>query len=62
MLVYDVLLTLGDEWRYIRGWRLTTILYFVNRYIEIATCIPVLMLLFPVSDMVRSFILMILMG
>ncbi|KAI0747565.1 hypothetical protein C8Q74DRAFT_510375 [Fomes fomentarius] len=55
VLVYDTLLTFRAEvtliWR--RRIGIMTVLYFANRYIELAAFVPTLALLFPVSDTVR---------
>lgn len=59
MLVYDTLLTFHAEVTLIWQQRIgiMTVLYSVNRYIELAAFIPTLALLFPVSDTVRRLII-----
>ncbi|KAI0753785.1 hypothetical protein C8Q74DRAFT_1222326 [Fomes fomentarius] len=56
VLVYDTLLTLGHEVRYIWSRRLgvMSVLYLVNRYVEIASYIPAVVPLTPKSDAVRG--------
>ena len=55
MLVYDFSLTFTKEvellWR--RKLSIFGVLYFVNRYVEVAAFVPAIVLLFPVSDKVR---------
>ena len=55
MLVYDFSLTFTKEvellWR--RKLSIFGVLYFVNRYVEVAAFVPAIVLLYPVSDKVR---------
>ncbi|KAI0713070.1 hypothetical protein C8T65DRAFT_164550 [Cerioporus squamosus] len=52
LVVYDSFLTLGTEFAvfWCHRLKLSSILYFVNRYVEIMSCISATLLLFPVQN------------
>ncbi|TFK84803.1 hypothetical protein K466DRAFT_212507 [Polyporus arcularius HHB13444] len=64
LMVYDSFLTFDAEfsifWRH--SWNVSSVLYFVNRYVESMSCICAALLYFPVQDQVSCAILPILEG
>ncbi len=56
LVVYDCILTFDAEfsifWR--RRWNVSSVLYFVNRYVEIMSCVTTAVSLFPVQDQVSN--------